>query len=685
MIEIWDFETRAVARELVDERSVTTSHEHSGPGAVLSVNWSANGTRLLAAYADGSVTVWDVEENDTVFRAVLDAPLHDARLSPNSNALALVAPSDESPMTFALNRGRKRTTLPQMPGTLEVPSLVCRIPTSGWANAVESNANNQSPGHAVFSNSGRHAFVAGARGVITVVETATADIVQACKVPDSQVIKRLELSKCGNHLLAVSNSRTIASYNVDEDALINDSNNISSKNSPGTVHNAFDVEEDEEGVDTDAKNNEKDEQECQNGILTPAVVFQNEHSRGQWSCASFSHDGRFVVAASSGGAHELHVWDRESGKIQRIAVGAEASKGVAQIATHPLRSVFVVLGANGMMYVWSSTFSERWSAFEPNFVELDDNEEYVEREDEFDAEELKLARDEGDVSGSVAKALGVPRVVAKGASVEAAVGVTETEEKVRKELEAMEKKEAAEAEVLAKAESETATGQATEGMEVVPKTEPNDPTTVEASAMVVALVDTAQPLEGEEDALVEPHVRVIDQSAVLQLIETLRGNRSAAAAAAATEAEKTSLEKCESLKVQTARANTAKELAAKEAAIQTEIDHEAVEVDIFGGVLPKTFEAYASESENHMRYLPLQLSPDPDANTVIAVRKRRWREREERLKEEETAKALEDEPSYILENNTTAQDNQETQEEDVLIDPFVGEKRPFRDTEMMEM
>jgi hypothetical protein len=203
--------------------------------------------------------------------------------------------------------------------------------------------------------------------------------------------------------------------------------------------------------------------------------------------------------------------------------------------------------------------------------------------------------------------------------------------------------------------------------------------------MVVALVDTAQPLEGEEDALVEPPVRVIDQSAVLQLIETLRGNRSAAVAAAATEAEKTSLEKCESLKVQTARANTAKELAAKEAAIQTEIDHEAVEVDIFGGVLPKTFEAYASESENHMRYLPLQLSPDPDANTVIAVRKRRWREREERLKEEETAKALEDEPSDILENNTAAQDNQETQEEDVLIDPFVGEKRPFRDTEMMEM
>ena len=207
VVEIWDFETRAVARELVDERTLqenedTNEETHdfgnqkqAGPGAVLSVNWSGNGRRLLAAYADGSVTVWDVQENDTVFRAVLDAPLHDARYSPNSvridwafpnpsthcfisqlvtvcpyiaqyntdtfflrkqNSLALVAPSDDSPATFALNRGRKRTPLPQMPGTLDVPSLVCRIPTNGLhgdTNVVKS------PGHAIFSKSVRTSWV----------------------------------------------------------------------------------------------------------------------------------------------------------------------------------------------------------------------------------------------------------------------------------------------------------------------------------------------------------------------------------------------------------------------------------------------------------------------------------------------------------------------------------------------
>ena len=207
VVEIWDFETRAVARELVDERTLqenedTNEETHdfgnkkqAGPGAVLSVNWSGNGRRLLAAYADGSVTVWDVQENDTVFRAVLDAPLHDARYSPNSvridwafpnpsthcfisqlvtvcpyiaqyntdtfflrkqNSLALVAPSDDSPATFALNRGRKRTPLPQMPGTLDVPSLVCRIPTNG----LQGDTNVvKSPGHAIFSKSVRTSWV----------------------------------------------------------------------------------------------------------------------------------------------------------------------------------------------------------------------------------------------------------------------------------------------------------------------------------------------------------------------------------------------------------------------------------------------------------------------------------------------------------------------------------------------
>jgi hypothetical protein len=40
------------------------------------------------------------------------------------------------------------------------------------------------------------------------------DIVQALKVPEAMVIKRLELARNGRHLLVVSNARAITSYQV---------------------------------------------------------------------------------------------------------------------------------------------------------------------------------------------------------------------------------------------------------------------------------------------------------------------------------------------------------------------------------------------------------------------------------------------------------------------------------------
>ena len=283
--------------------------------------------------------------------------------------------------------------------------------------------------------SGDHVFVANRRGVVTVVETKTLDIVQACKVPDATIVKRLELSKDGRTLLVVSNAPSLTSYAVRERDRL-----------------------------ADARNRAAAEGLAPPGVLTPAGSFANPTSRNQWNAAVFTHDGRRVVGASAGGAHELHCWrvcddedeDEEaraiaggggnfgSGRflaatLERVATGTREAKGVAQMAPHPTRPLCVALGANGAMYAWAKAYDENWSAFEPGFVQLDENEVYVEREDEFD----EVKRDALDPAGNIAKTLDAPEVVARGAGVEAAAAVMEAEERRREAARIEEEMEAA--------------------------------------------------------------------------------------------------------------------------------------------------------------------------------------------------------------------------------------------------
>lgn len=44
----------------------------------------------------------------------------------------------------------------------------------------------------------------------------------------------------------------------------------------------------------------------------------------------------------------------------------------------------------GEINIWQTTTNEAWSAFAPGFEELEENREYVEREDEFDLVSDKL-------------------------------------------------------------------------------------------------------------------------------------------------------------------------------------------------------------------------------------------------------------------------------------------------------
>jgi len=123
--------------------------------------------------------------------------------------------------------------------------------------------------------------------------------------------------------------------------------------------------------------------------------FRDSVGSANWHCCGVSADGETLAAGARGvsaagargGGHELHLWCRRSGALLCVLEGpADAGPAVA-LAWHPTDGgLLASLGQeSGCVYLWARAAAENWSAFAPDFRELEENEEYVEREDEFDA------------------------------------------------------------------------------------------------------------------------------------------------------------------------------------------------------------------------------------------------------------------------------------------------------------
>jgi len=227
-----------------------------------------------------------------------------------------------------------------------LPSVQRRPHTEADAATREKQAKEDSRHMTtaiVYTATGDHLLAGTSKGRLNIIDARTREIIYSERIAGG-VVTTLRITESGKELLVNAQDRIIRTFHVPNLSL--------------------------EDLDPDT-------------IQMPLEhKFQDVVNRLSWNHVAFSASGEYV-AASTYNNHELYIWERGHGSLVRMLEGPKEEQGV--IEWHPHKALLAACGLEtGRINIWSVTSPQRWSALAPDFAEVEENVEYIEKEDEFD-------------------------------------------------------------------------------------------------------------------------------------------------------------------------------------------------------------------------------------------------------------------------------------------------------------
>ncbi|XP_063712669.1 retinoblastoma-binding protein 5-like [Symsagittifera roscoffensis] len=321
---IWDFLTRGISKII---------QSHVQP--MSSISWSRDGKKILTAASDMNVAIHDVLSAECEHKYRFPSIVLTTQFHPRNSDQFLVCPMKHSAVLVSVSG--KHSTLP--------------LDTDSVSAGAEPNVC------AIFDRRGAHIITGNSKGKVLVIRTEDLKVVASFRISasSSQGIKQIVFARSGSDFIVSSGDRVIRVYNLEEVLACGISSSSSASSSTG-------------GAEPE-----------------PIQKLQDMVNRTAWKKVAFSGDAQFIVAASMR-QHALYIWEKAgSGSLVKVLYGARGEL-VLDVAWHPIRPIIASISA-GIVSIWAQAQVENWSAFAPDFRELEENVEYEERESEFDLED----------------------------------------------------------------------------------------------------------------------------------------------------------------------------------------------------------------------------------------------------------------------------------------------------------